>query len=106
MAAFGAGHAGCDGGQYQNAFQSLTEDKNPNIQKRHSRASVGPCGIRRAVCSNSLPRKHCEHAKRSSDYADAQGWPDFGVNSITSPSRLLLIDCSFLAAGCGPVISW
>jgi hypothetical protein len=102
MAAFGAGHARSDRCEDEDTFQSLAKDKNPDVEKRHSRAGVGPRRIGRAVRSNSLPHKHGRDAKRSHNNADAQSWPHVGSKSITAIMDLLPIDCFFLAADCEP----
>src|SRR5215467_15459517 len=55
----GAHHAGSNSGEYQDTFQSFTEDQYPNIQDSGSSGDMRCLRIGITSGGNSLPYQHC-----------------------------------------------
>ena len=81
MHASGPRHTRGDGSQDENAFQSLSEDENADIEKRDRLTRVGSHRIRRPVCGHPLPNQHRGHEKRGNDNADAQSRLHFALGA-------------------------
>ena len=81
MHAFGPRHTRGDGSEDENAFQSLSEDENADIEERDCRARVRARRIRRTVCRDPLPNQHRGHKKRGNDNADAQSRLHFALGA-------------------------
>ena len=106
MIAFGAGHAGSNGRQHQNAFESFTEYENPDVEERDCWARVGTHRVGGTPRGDSLPDQYRDHEKRGRDDAGAQSGLHLPLDFITWAMPLLPFGCYFLAAICTRIFAF